>query len=252
LTFDRPRLLARALHCYLQQDYPDDKAELLILDDAGQYRPQRSLDGKPWEIVSVSRRFSSLGAKRNAAISMVSQDTDVIAVWDDDDVYLPWTLRAHATALKEGDWSKPSLIVDDKREGIRLQEPCAQYMYHAAWAFRLEMFRAAGGYDDIVSGEDKALAGKFVEGAVKSADPIQLGFDPYFVFNRSGPSYHISYMRPAMYHRMKPQDVFIENLEPSQWSVDYLAETKRLMAEWRSQSFDKAATIGRVRTLFDA
>ena len=50
------------LRCFLAQDYPH--RELLILDDASQYADQ---SGDRWRLVSVRRRFATLGEKRNAA-----------------------------------------------------------------------------------------------------------------------------------------------------------------------------------------
>ena len=246
LTFDRPELLSRALYSYLEQDYPDDRAELLILDDAGQYPSQSNSGGKPWDLISVPRRFSSVGAKRNAAISMASRDTEISGVWDDDDVYLPWTLRAHAAALANADWSRPSLVVDHREKDLLITEPCEQYIFHAAWAFRLDIFRSAGGYGDIISGEDKDLGQKFVDGRVRWADPIKLGFDPYFVFNRSGTSFHISYMPHDRYHTLTPRDVFVEELEPCEWAIDYVEITRDLMAKRRLEEPDRSTVLYRV------
>lgn len=247
LTYNRPELLRYALYSYLMQDYPSDRLELLILDDAGQYRSQSDCgDGeKRWELVSVPRRFSSVGAKRNAAISMVSKDTDVIVIWDDDDIYLPWTLKAHAAALVEADWSCPSLVIDHRSDDIVLCEPCEQYIFHAAWAFRLDVFKAAGGYDDLISGEDKDLARKFTDGKIKRADPICLGFDPYFVFNRSGSSYHISYA-PDKYDTLPCDDIFIEKLEPHMWTTDYVEVAHDLMVKRRLEESSRSDIFHRV------
>lgn len=250
LTFDRPDLLSRALYSYLEQDYPDDCAELLIFDDAGQYRPQSCSEGKSWELISVPRRFSSIGAKRNAAISMVSRDADTIVIWDDDDVYLPWTLKAHAAALAKADWSYPSVIVDHRKERIDLAEPDEQYIFHAAWAFRKDVFRLAGGYGDIISGEDKDLARKFIDGKVRFADPIELGFDPFFVFNRSGSSFHISYMKQDRYHELKPRDLFVEELKPCKWAIDYVKIAHDLMAKRRAEDSNRSGVLYRLMESF--
>lgn len=39
-TYKRPHMLRNSLACFLAQDYPKDRCELIILDDAGQYRSQ--------------------------------------------------------------------------------------------------------------------------------------------------------------------------------------------------------------------
>lgn len=178
-TYGRPKLLANALACFLCQDYPAHKRKLLILDDAGQFAPQR---GEGWELLSTRERFASLPDKYNAMLAhdgligrepsstpeissavrpgyrktltpnetavlkaglasigpqhlrerfasdkynyMLEQERviaihehaqenywDAVAVWDDDDIYLPWHLSAAAGALMDGAPScKPSTI----------------------------------------------------------------------------------------------------------------------------------------------
>ena len=106
-TYLRPRQLGRLIQCFLRQDYPAGRRELVILDDAGQYNDQR---GDGWRLVSVDRRFPSLGEKRNAAAAMVSDDVDALAPWDDDDQYLPWALSASVAALELAPWSRPSVV----------------------------------------------------------------------------------------------------------------------------------------------
>src|SRR5512137_1054339 len=94
-TYARPDLLCQSLQCYLMQDYPADRCELIILDDANQYVSQTQTEPKTWHLVTSSRRFRTLGEKRNACAALASADVDAYVVWDDDDIYLPWTLQAH-------------------------------------------------------------------------------------------------------------------------------------------------------------
>jgi hypothetical protein len=112
-TYGRPRLVANALACFLAQDYPTDKRKLLILDDLGQLPSE---DGKDWELISTRERFPSLPAKYNAMLVAEgfpdSFPWDAVAVWDDDDIYLPWHLPSAAAALGTGSVRscKPSQI----------------------------------------------------------------------------------------------------------------------------------------------
>jgi len=63
-TFRRPHLLGELIESFLRQDYPRELRELIILDDAGDYDNQQ---GDGWQLISMPRRFRSLGEKRNAA-----------------------------------------------------------------------------------------------------------------------------------------------------------------------------------------
>ncbi|OHB83800.1 MAG: hypothetical protein A2V98_19875 [Planctomycetes bacterium RBG_16_64_12] len=184
VTYKRPVQLGRMLACFLAQDYP--LRELVILDDAGQYRNQ---EGDRWRLVSVGKRYPTLGAKRNAAVSLVSPGAEAIAVWDDDDCYLPWALTASAAALERAGWSRPGLVLHAAPDGSgRLiqhrtwsDDPACK-LYHAAWAFRRATFRQAGGYSpDVSNGEDQELMRRLERAKTEEADPCQLGFPPFLV-----------------------------------------------------------------------
>ena len=60
----------------------------------------RRRDGDRWRLVSVADRFATLGEKRNAAARLAPPDADALAIWDDDDLYMPWALRASVAALR--------------------------------------------------------------------------------------------------------------------------------------------------------
>ena len=90
------------------------KRELVILDDAGQYENQRGRAGG-W--FPCRERFPTLGEKRNAAAALVGDDVEALAVWDDDDLYLPWALSASAAALAQAAWSRPSLVLHPQADG---------------------------------------------------------------------------------------------------------------------------------------
>lgn len=224
-TYARPQLLPHALQSYLMQDYPADRCEMIILDDAGQYVSQSHAEPKPWHLVSVSKRFRTLGEKRNASAALASADVDAYVVWDDDDIYLPWTLKAHAAALEKASWSFPSTVLVENAITQALKTHEAKSLFHPAWAFSREAFRAVSGYPFQQSGQDQGLARRFRRAKIPRANPIQLGFDPYFVYRwGSSGSWHLSamdvregYDRLAKQrHKGRP----IERILPS-WPVDY-------------------------------
>ena len=199
-TYLRPRQLGRLVQCFLRQDYPAERRELVILDDAGQYNDQR---GSGWRLVSVDRRFPSLGEKRNAAAALVSADVDALAPWDDDDQYLPWALSASVAALELAPWSRPSEVLSPQPDG-RLVRRKTGGLWHASWAYTREAFDRVGGYPAINNGEDQALARRLEKVATAQADPIALGFPPFFLWSWGGgrSSWHLSALGQAGYEKL--------------------------------------------------
>jgi glycosyltransferase involved in cell wall biosynthesis len=198
-TFLRPRQLGHLIHCFLRQDYPAEKRELVILDDAGQYGNQ---EGDGWRLVSAPHRYPTLGEKRNAAAALVSEDVEALAVWDDDDLYLPWALRACAAALSVAPWSRPSLVLHPQQDGSLRQHQTGG-LFHGGWAYAREVFRQVGGYPAANNGEDQALARRLQDAAVHEADPIHLGQKPFYVYPWVSPdAWHLSRMGPAGYRRL--------------------------------------------------
>ncbi|MDZ7619898.1 MAG: hypothetical protein U1E05_23100, partial [Patescibacteria group bacterium] len=179
--------------------------ELLILDDAGQYACQT---GDRWRLISVPARFPTLGQKRNAAASLVSPDVDALAVWDDDDVYLPWALRASADALRHAAWSRPSVVLHPNRDGT-LRQHLTGGLFHGGWSYRRAAFEAVGGYPpEMNNGEDQGFAARLKAAGAIEADPICLGFQPFYVYRWgtapgvTAGGWHLSGLGPAGYEKL--------------------------------------------------
>lgn len=138
-TFRRPRLLENAIACFLAQDYPANRRELIILDDAGQFPASH---GPNWRLISLPSRFRSLAEKYNA-LAGLSQG-EYLVVWEDDDIYLPWHLSAHATALQRGEYSKPSRIWSHTGDGLNEEQAAGRF--HGSIAFSRRVFVQVGGW----------------------------------------------------------------------------------------------------------
>ncbi len=199
-TYLRPVQLGHLIHCFLKQDYPARLRELVILDDAGQYE---SLSGPGWRLVSTPRRFAALGQKRNAAARLVSPDADALAVWDDDDLYLPWALRASAAALREASWSRPSVVLHSNPDGS-LRQHLTGGLFHGGWAYRREAFEAVGGYPpEMNNGEDQGLAARLKAAGATEADPVALGYRPFYIYRwGSADGWHLSALGPRGYRKL--------------------------------------------------
>ena len=176
-TYLRPIQLGRLLYCFGRQDYP--LRELVILDDAGQYDDQ---EGDRWRLVSTPRRYATLGEKRNAAAALASDDVDALAVWDDDDAYLPWALSACVTALERAPWSVPSIVLLPQQDGS-LRRHRTGGLFHGGWAYLKSAFDAADGYPAKDNGEDQAFARRLRQAGIRHADPMPLGCRPFYVYS---------------------------------------------------------------------
>jgi len=90
MTYNRlpsaSRLLNEAIYSFHQQTY--EKKELIIVNDCpGQII---SYDHPDVMVVNISRRFETLGEKFDFAASLTK--ADLLCIWDDDDICLPWRL----------------------------------------------------------------------------------------------------------------------------------------------------------------
>ncbi|MGA2035938.1 MAG: hypothetical protein ABSG68_27125 [Thermoguttaceae bacterium] len=198
VTYLRPRQLGWMIRCFLGQDYPADQRELIVLDDAGQYADQQ---GDGWRLVSVSKRFASLGEKRNAAARLARDCCEAFCVWDDDDLYLPWALCASAAALRQAPWSRPSLVLHPQADGSLWQHRTGG-LFHGGWAYRRELFERFGGYPAVNNGEDQALARRWEQAGTGEADPCALGFAPFYVYPWGGGAWHLSGLGKDGYQRL--------------------------------------------------
>lgn len=185
-TFRRPLCLANALACYLAQDYPAELRELIILDDAGQYDTQA---GPGWRLVASQPRFDSLPQKYNA-LAALAPDADAYVVWEDDDVFLPWHLSAHAAALAAADWSRPSRVRSTYGQNRRgTIEESGLGRFHGGWAFRAAHFRRIGGYRETTALSFDQQHGQRLSDAGTVGDPCDHA-PPSYVFRWGNPYYH--------------------------------------------------------------
>ena len=192
-TFRRPHLLGELIESFLRQDYPRPLRELIILDDSGQYDHQQ---GDGWQLVSIPRRFRSLGEKRNACAALAAPDAEGFLVADDDDIYLPHWFATQAEALRRADWSRPGLVLLEDGDGLR--EADSDGLYHGGWAFRREAFCRVRGYGPHNNGEDQELAGRLHDAGLKSCDPCSFA-EPFYLYRYDNSSYHVSYLDDAGY-----------------------------------------------------
>lgn len=183
-TYRRPQTLANLIACFLAQDYPADLLSLLILDDAGQYGP--ACRGDRWEVVSITRRFTSLPAKFNAAVALT--DAEILIVAEDDDTFLPHHTSAHVDALRHAHFSKPSQVLSDYPGHLVTENAAGRF--HGSIAFRRKLWEQAGGWPLTHQANfDQQMMTHFAAVAGTTADPCAKAA-PSYVFRWRTGHYH--------------------------------------------------------------
>jgi hypothetical protein len=140
-TFRRPALLANSVALWESQDYPPDRRRLIILDDGGTFDPQ---EGPSWELHRVFVRYASLPTKFNALAGLASRETDAFLVWEDDDIYLPGYVSAHANVLRHRELSKPGTVLSDYTGELKAEDAAGHF--HSTLGFCRELFERVGGW----------------------------------------------------------------------------------------------------------
>jgi hypothetical protein len=187
LTYGRVHLLEEAIESFLRQDYPGEK-ELLVLNDlAGQ---TLRCDHPEVTVVNLAVRFRTVGEKRNAAAALARHD--LLAVWDDDDIYLPHRLRysmehydpdrrfykpVFAFHLNNGEVSGPK-----------------RHVHHSAAVWHRSLFDEVRGYAHMGAGQDQEIERHFAEIVPWPMNDWKIApADIYYLYRWAGTgSYHNS------------------------------------------------------------
>ena len=186
LTYGRPNILEEAIESFLKQDYRGKK-ELLILND---FKEQELIfDHSEVKIVNIPIRFRTVGEKRNACAAHCSYD--LLAVWDDDDIYLPHRLSYSIKMMGEKKrYFKPSkafILNDGKISGPKSN------LYYSSGIWHRSLFDEVRGHAHIGSGQDMEIEKNFEKIIPnKNYNSIRVE-DIYYIYRWSGTgSFHLS------------------------------------------------------------
>jgi len=139
-TFNHPELLANSVALWEQQDYPAERRFLLILDDGGAFDAQ---EGDRWRLIALPARARSLADKYSElAWWAFDSGADAALVWEDDDLYAPGYVSAHARVLASAEYSKPALVLSDY-PGYLVEEAAAG-RFHSTLGFRRQLWHRIG------------------------------------------------------------------------------------------------------------
>jgi glycosyltransferase involved in cell wall biosynthesis len=150
-TYGRPELVAEAVAMFLAQDYP--AKELIVLNDCNGQTFHGSIPCV--NVINQQHRYLSLGEKRNAAIEMAQGE--ILAVWDDDDVHLPWRLSFSLAEMRKWntEFYRPAEFLAYWGE-LELHDNQAldSWVSHGPSMFSRSLWRRVGGYPPQGVGED--------------------------------------------------------------------------------------------------
>ncbi len=139
-------MLRNALACFRAQDYPRNRCELIIIDDAGQFTGQAA---ENWRLVSSAHRYPTLPRKFNALLA--ESRGDLVAVWEDDDIFLPWNLADTARAFRRdgAEFLTPASVWSNYgRTQGQLGRDDPRGRFHSSWRFSRAIAERVGGYPD--------------------------------------------------------------------------------------------------------
>lgn len=225
-TYRRRRLLQNAIACFIQQDYPVDRRELIILDDAGEILPQ---SGVGWKVISVTERFPNLPSKYNELARLADPRSDFFVIFEDDDVYLPHHLTAHSMAMEGASWSKPSSVLSTY-SGTPQQEP-SRMRFFASVGIRRVVWEQIGGIPETLRADfDQQFLASLQRSVGPPADTLT--WSPGRL-----PSYCFRWATTGAYHGQ----AHMQSAEDEEWYLqcaDYAEsdESERLMPQLDDES----------------
>lgn len=181
-TYGRRRsLLENCLALFHAQDYPVVDRHLVLFDDLGTLGPIEPKMTDSVSILSVTERQPSYMGKYKTICDLFP-DYDGYVQWDDDDIYLPWHLSAHAAVLANHGWSKPSIIWSTyamPRGKVRMEDGRGRFPGSAA--IRRDLLERIGGWETSRRADaDQMMIGKLT--AIEPpGDPCEMA-EPSYVY----------------------------------------------------------------------
>jgi len=173
----RAALLANSLACFESQTHQDRL--LVIYDDLGTLKGCRANGAL---VISTPKRAQSVGAKYNTMVDLLLDRGirfDAVAVWDDDDIYMPDYLASHAQALQSDLWSKPSQIISAYHQPPALESGAGRF--HGSLAVRRDTAVKIPWIETTRATFDQEHLAQLGKHAGAAGDPCQFA-EPQYVY----------------------------------------------------------------------
>ena len=185
ITYGRVNFLEEAIESFIKQDY-SGKKELVIVND---YPLQKLVYDHPdVRIINLDKTFATIGEKENFAVEQCK--SEIIAVWDDDDIAMPNHLSNIAKYFVEGSdllhWHK----------GVLFNVPTIQAITglgNSGIVYSKDIWRRVGGHPLENAGYDTTFVYsiRLQEGAkLVFADPADEEVSWFYMLGGRG--YHMS------------------------------------------------------------
>ncbi len=176
-------LVEEAIESFLRQDYPNK--ELIVFNDT----PGQILrfDHPEVRMVNSPFRSSCLGEKRNFMTAMATGE--LICVWDDDDLNLPWRLSLSVELLGDADYYNPLAYWFLDGSGLHHIHTVG-YCYSMS-IFRKSTFDELGGHPSISVGEDAVMNDLLRTREVADRPPLALA-EWFYIYRWGVSPCHIS------------------------------------------------------------
>jgi glycosyltransferase involved in cell wall biosynthesis len=171
-------LIEESIECYLRQDY-DDKELIVLNDDTYTLEVDGWLQDAGVRVVNAPTRYSTLGAKYNAAIELSTGG--LLCPWEDDDIMLPWRLSLSASTIGQCDYWNPHRYWFRDRDV--LHHDASHGVAHAMSIFTRTAWAAVGGYPETTGDQDGVMDGLLVHHG-NNADPPPIPPDQWFYLYR--------------------------------------------------------------------
>ena len=181
ITYGRVSFLEESVESFLRQKYDGEK-ELVIVND---YPEQKLVFDHPnVRIFNLDKPFDTIGEKENFAVKQCRFDT--IAVWDDDDIALPWHLENINT------WFPGYGLLHWKRGIFQMNHKivAVKSIGNSGIVYSKEWWRKVGKHEPENAGYDTTFVMKLHKHQVKvsRAEPSM----PSWIYNWGNGSYHMS------------------------------------------------------------
>jgi glycosyltransferase involved in cell wall biosynthesis len=208
-------LLEEAIESFLRQDYPSK--ELIVFNDT----PGQTLlfDHPEVSIVNTPFRCANLGEKRNLLAAMASGE--LICIWDDDDISLPWRLSKSVQLLGDAEYYNPQAYWYLGHDGTG--HITGDLSYNAS-IYHKSTFEELGGHPPITVFEDREMDARLRTRKAVIGPPLPEA-ETFYLYRWGSSPVHVSYgytdtMYETIGQRPIQQGEFV--LDPH-WEQDYTA-----------------------------
>ena len=196
-TYNRRSFVARAIHYFQQQDYPE--RELLILDDGEDRVEDLVPAGDPSIRYLRLDERATIGCKRQIACEHA--DGEIMVQWDDDDWFGPTRVSRQVAPLATGTADISGILKGYLLDlttfrffggGPPLHEgQLRAWIVAGTLAVTRHAWRSSGGYPDCSIGEEVALLRQVIERGGRVASIVNDGM--YMTVRHSANSWRLYY-----------------------------------------------------------